>query len=80
MRAVEGDADLRVCAIPAEGPLSGFPHCLQRARAAGTKIETAGGQPVTFSGGKRAVLVRSPDGLLIELLEQQGAAAPSTGR
>ena len=34
---MEVDADLRVCAIPAEGPLSGFPHCLQRAGAAGRR-------------------------------------------
>ncbi len=26
-----------VCAIPAEGPLSGFPHCLQRAGAVGRR-------------------------------------------
>jgi hypothetical protein len=37
VRAVEVDADLRVCAIPAEGPLSGFPHCRQRAGAAGRR-------------------------------------------
>ena len=46
-----------------------LPALLRRAKAAGTKIETTGGDPVTV-GGRRAVLVRSPDGLLIELIEE----------
>ena len=37
MRAVEVDADLRACALPVAGPLSGFPHCLQRAGVAGRR-------------------------------------------
>ena len=40
-----------------------------RMTAAGVTIETPGGQPVTLANGRLATLVRSPDGLLVELVE-----------
>jgi catechol 2,3-dioxygenase-like lactoylglutathione lyase family enzyme len=46
-----------------------LPALLARLKAAGTKIETAGGEAVALGPGSRGVLVRSPDGLLIELRE-----------
>jgi catechol 2,3-dioxygenase-like lactoylglutathione lyase family enzyme len=45
-----------------------LPALLGRMQAAGITIETPGGKPVTL-GGHRAALVRSPDGLLVELVE-----------
>jgi catechol 2,3-dioxygenase-like lactoylglutathione lyase family enzyme len=42
---------------------------LARVAAAGVMIETPGAQAVRFSNGRRGALVRSPDGMLIELLE-----------
>jgi len=40
-----------------------------RLKAAGVTIETPGGAPVPLGGGRRGLLVRSPDGLLLELVE-----------
>jgi methylmalonyl-CoA/ethylmalonyl-CoA epimerase len=45
---------------------------LQRVRAGGVRIETASGAPVTLGSGLRGALVRSPDGLLVELIEPAG--------
>jgi catechol 2,3-dioxygenase-like lactoylglutathione lyase family enzyme len=47
--------------------LSGFLKALQ---AAGGKVESAGEEPVALGPAARGVLVRSPDGLLIELVEK----------
>jgi catechol 2,3-dioxygenase-like lactoylglutathione lyase family enzyme len=52
-----------------------LPALLARMKAAGIVVETPGGESVDVGGGRRAALVRSPDGLLVELLE---GAAPST--
>jgi len=46
------------------------PALLGRIKAAGTKIETPGGDAVALGSGWRGALVRSPDGLLVELVEQ----------
>jgi catechol 2,3-dioxygenase-like lactoylglutathione lyase family enzyme len=46
-----------------------LPALLARMKAAGVTIETPGGAPVALDGGRRAALVRSPDGLLVELVE-----------
>jgi catechol 2,3-dioxygenase-like lactoylglutathione lyase family enzyme len=46
-----------------------LPALLTRLKAAGTPVETPGGEPVTLDGGHHGVLVRSPDGLLVELTE-----------
>ena len=40
-----------------------------RMKAAGVVVETPGGQPVALEGGRKGALVRSPDGLLVELVE-----------
>ena len=47
-----------------------LPALLARMKAAGVKVETAGEEAVTIGGSSRGVLVRSPDGLLVELVEQ----------
>lgn len=47
-----------------------LPALLPRVKAAGVKIETAGGDIVALGPNRRGVLVRSPDGLLVELVEQ----------
>jgi catechol 2,3-dioxygenase-like lactoylglutathione lyase family enzyme len=47
--------------------LSGF---LKAFTAAGGKVESAGGEPMALGPASRGVLVRSPDGLLIELVEK----------
>ena len=47
--------------------LSGF---LKSLKAAGAKVESAGGEPLALSPTTRGALVRSPDGLLIELVEK----------
>jgi len=39
-------------------------------KAAGGRVESAGGEPLALSPASRGVLVRSPDGLLIELVEK----------
>lgn len=46
-----------------------LPALLARMKAAGITIETPGGQPVALEGGKKGALVRSPDGMLVELVE-----------
>jgi catechol 2,3-dioxygenase-like lactoylglutathione lyase family enzyme len=46
-----------------------LPALLARMKAAGVVVETPKGEPVALDGGRRGVLVRSPDGLLIELME-----------
>jgi hypothetical protein len=38
-------------------------------KSAGLPIETPGGETMALEKGHRAALVRSPDGLLIELYE-----------
>jgi len=47
-----------------------LPALLVRVKAAGTKVETVGGDVVPLGPARRGVLVRSPDGLLVELVEQ----------
>jgi catechol 2,3-dioxygenase-like lactoylglutathione lyase family enzyme len=49
--------------------VANLPDLVARMKAAGVKVETPGGEPVDFADGARGVLVRSPDGLLVELLE-----------
>ena len=44
------------------------PALLQKMKARGTRVETAGGEPVT-DGGTRRVVIRDPSGILIELVE-----------
>jgi catechol 2,3-dioxygenase-like lactoylglutathione lyase family enzyme len=46
-----------------------LPALLSRMKAAGVTVETAGGEAVALEGGRRGALVRSPDGLLVELIE-----------
>ena len=46
-----------------------LPALLARMKAAGVVVETPGGEAVDVGGGRRAALVRSPDGLLVELME-----------
>ena len=46
-----------------------LPALLTRLARAGIVIETPGGTPVDLGGGRRGALVRSPDGLLVELIE-----------
>ena len=46
-----------------------LPALVARLKAAGVVIETPGGDLVTLAGGHRAALIRSPDGMLIELVE-----------
>lgn len=46
-----------------------LPALLGSIKGAGLPVETPGGEPVPLDQGHRAVLVRSPDGLLIELYE-----------
>jgi hypothetical protein len=45
-----------------------LPALLKRLQAANVPLET-GVQPVALGGGRAGALVRSPDGLLIELVE-----------
>jgi catechol 2,3-dioxygenase-like lactoylglutathione lyase family enzyme len=45
-----------------------LPALLARMKASGVTVETPGGEAVTIDG-RRAALVRSPDGLLVELVE-----------
>jgi catechol 2,3-dioxygenase-like lactoylglutathione lyase family enzyme len=47
-----------------------LPAMLERMKAAGVKVETPGGQPIALGPSARGAVVRSPDGLLIELREQ----------
>jgi catechol 2,3-dioxygenase-like lactoylglutathione lyase family enzyme len=42
---------------------------LARLARAGVVVEAPGGAPVDVGGGHRGALVRSPDGLLVELIE-----------
>ena len=46
-----------------------LPALLKRMQAAGITIETPGGAPVALGDGHKGALVRSPDGLLVELVE-----------
>jgi len=46
-----------------------LPELLKTMKAAGVRVETPGGEPVQLDPATSGVLVRSPDGLLIELLE-----------
>jgi len=46
-----------------------LPALLAKMKTAGVTIETPGGAPVALDGGRKAALVRSPDGLLVELVE-----------
>jgi catechol 2,3-dioxygenase-like lactoylglutathione lyase family enzyme len=46
-----------------------LPALLARLARAGVAVETPGGAPVDLGGGRRGALVRSPDGLLVELIE-----------
>lgn len=47
---------------------------LKTLKAAGTRVESGGAEPVTL-GGSRRVFVRDPSGILIELVEQPASAA-----
>jgi catechol 2,3-dioxygenase-like lactoylglutathione lyase family enzyme len=47
-----------------------LPALLTRMKAAGIAVETPGGLPAALDGGRRGALVRSPDGLLVELIEE----------
>jgi catechol 2,3-dioxygenase-like lactoylglutathione lyase family enzyme len=49
------------------GNLPGF---LRSLKAAGGQVESPGGEPLALSPASRGVLVRSPDGLLIELVDK----------
>jgi catechol 2,3-dioxygenase-like lactoylglutathione lyase family enzyme len=51
--------------------VEGLPALLGEIRAAGITIETPGETPVELGPGRTGVLIRSPDGLLVELIEQQ---------
>jgi catechol 2,3-dioxygenase-like lactoylglutathione lyase family enzyme len=46
-----------------------LPALLKLMKDAGVVIETPNGEPVALGEGHRGVLVRSPDGLLVELIE-----------
>jgi catechol 2,3-dioxygenase-like lactoylglutathione lyase family enzyme len=46
-----------------------LPALLKRMQAAGVTVETPGAAPVALGDGHRGALVRSPDGLLVELVE-----------
>jgi len=46
-----------------------LPALLKRMQAAGITIETPGGAPIALGDGHKGALVRSPDGLLVELVE-----------
>jgi catechol 2,3-dioxygenase-like lactoylglutathione lyase family enzyme len=46
-----------------------LPALLARLARAGITVETPGAAPIDLGGGHRGALVRSPDGLLVELLE-----------
>jgi catechol 2,3-dioxygenase-like lactoylglutathione lyase family enzyme len=46
-----------------------LPALLRRMQAAGVRVETPGTAPVALDDGHRGALVRSPDGLLVELVE-----------
>jgi len=47
-----------------------LPALLTRLKAAGVIVETAGGAPIDLGAGAHGAVVRSPDGLLIELVER----------
>jgi catechol 2,3-dioxygenase-like lactoylglutathione lyase family enzyme len=47
-----------------------LPALLKTMKSAGIRVETPGGEPIGLGPTIRGVLVRSPDGLLIELLEK----------
>lgn len=49
--------------------VEGLPALLDKIRDAGFQIETVGGQAVNLGNNRLGVLVRSPDGLLVELIE-----------
>ncbi len=46
-----------------------LPSLLARMKAAGVVVETPGGEAVALEPGHRGALVRSPDGMLVELIE-----------
>jgi catechol 2,3-dioxygenase-like lactoylglutathione lyase family enzyme len=48
-----------------------LPALVARMKRAGVTVETPGAEPVALGAGMRGVLVRSPDGLLIELVERE---------
>jgi catechol 2,3-dioxygenase-like lactoylglutathione lyase family enzyme len=49
-----------------------LPELLKTMKAAGVVVETKGGEPIPVEKGVRGVLIRTPDGLLLELLEKVG--------
>jgi catechol 2,3-dioxygenase-like lactoylglutathione lyase family enzyme len=51
-----------------------LPALLTRLKAAGTSIETAGGEPLVVGGSRRA-FIRDPSGILIELAELPATTA-----
>jgi catechol 2,3-dioxygenase-like lactoylglutathione lyase family enzyme len=48
-----------------------LPALLKTMKTAGVKVETPGGEPIRLDSTTTGVLVRSPDGLLIEFLEKK---------
>ena len=51
------------------------PGAARQNETRGVTVETPGGEPIALGGGARGVLVRSPDGLLIELVEPASSQA-----
>ncbi len=49
--------------------VEGLPDLVNKINEAGYTIETAGGQAVNLGNNRLGILVRSPDGLLVELIE-----------
>ncbi len=73
-----GPSTCRTCRIPAHRrsrSRSRICRRCSRMKTAGIVVETAGGAPVALVDGRRAALVRSPDGLLIELVEPASSQA-----
>jgi catechol 2,3-dioxygenase-like lactoylglutathione lyase family enzyme len=54
-----------------------LPSLLERMKAGGTLIETAGGAPVMIGYDSQAVVVRDPSGIPVELVQQGGNATAS---
>jgi catechol 2,3-dioxygenase-like lactoylglutathione lyase family enzyme len=48
-----------------------LPALIKTLQAAGTQVETAGGEPVNLGQATRGIFVRDPNGILIELVERQ---------
>ena len=68
LQRVPGVQDPGASAISLQ--VEGLPALLSRMKAAGVVVETPNGDAVALDGGRRGALVRSPDGLLVELIEE----------